>query len=183
MADILKTYPLPAWQLALGELFAPAAILTCTQWLLILFSLVTFTGLPGQPMDTGFRTAIAVGLAIIAPGLNFVTLIIPNVAVLMFPGWFQTGKDAPQGIEATGQRLIFALGQAIVLLVALVPSSAMFAIIYFMLTAFLGVSLALAIPVAAIGAAVVLVGEACLGVLWLGRLFEKYDVSAETGNQ
>src|SRR6185437_2266689 len=33
MADVIKTYPLPGWQVALGELMAPALILTAVQWL------------------------------------------------------------------------------------------------------------------------------------------------------
>ena len=45
MADLLKTYPLTGWQLAFGELFAPAAILTCTQWLLLIFAASDVHGL------------------------------------------------------------------------------------------------------------------------------------------
>ena len=36
LADILKTYPLRGWQLALGELLAPAAVLTGVQWFLLI---------------------------------------------------------------------------------------------------------------------------------------------------
>ena len=36
------------------------------------------------------------------PALNLISLLIPNAAVLLFPAWFQPGKDSPQGIEATG---------------------------------------------------------------------------------
>ena len=128
------------------------------------------------------RLAIAIGIAVIAPTLNFVTLIIPNAAVLLFPGWFQAGKDGPQGIEATGQRLIFVFGQLVVLIVALAPASAMFAMIFFLLQSFLGMGIHFATPIASLGATLVLGGEACLGVLWLGRLFEKYDVAGDSGN-
>src|SRR5947209_2672424 len=41
--------------------------------------------------------------------LNLISLVIPNVAVLLFPSWLQGSKDSPQGIEATGQRLIYMI--------------------------------------------------------------------------
>ena len=59
--------------------------------------------------------AIALGAAVLLPVLDVLLLLIPNAAVLLFPSWIQTGKDSPRGIEATGQRLIFALGQLLVL--------------------------------------------------------------------
>ena len=111
------------------------------------------------------------------PMFNLISLVIPNAAVLLFPGWFQTGKDAPQGIEATGQRLIFALGQFLALVVALIPAGAVFAGLFFLVKYAAGVLLA--VPVASAAATVVLVVEAGLGVMLLGRLFERLDISAE----
>ena len=35
-ADILKTYPIEGWRLALGELLAPTAILTAVLWVELL---------------------------------------------------------------------------------------------------------------------------------------------------
>ena len=69
------------------------------------------------------RLSVAFSAAIVLPALNLVTMTIPNAAVLLFPGWFQTGKEGPQGIEATGQRLFLALGQFFVFIVALVPAA------------------------------------------------------------
>jgi ABC-2 type transport system permease protein len=182
MADVLKTYPLEGWQVALGELLAPAVILTCLQWLLIALCLSTSAALGSKQLfdleaGLGLRSVFAVAVAVIAPGLNFVTLQIPNAAVLLFPGWFQSGPSAPQGIEATGQRLIFALGQLVVFLIALLPAAAVFAVVYFAINYFAGIYLA--VPLAALGAAIILGGEAGLGIFWLGKAFEKFDVAAE----
>ena len=102
----------------------PAVILTAIQWLLLLAATLLFTRLPGGPeLPWLTRVAVASGAAIMAPFLNLISLVIPNAAVLLFPAWFQAGKDAPQGIEATGQRLIFALGQFLVFVLALVPAT------------------------------------------------------------
>ena len=109
--------------------------------------------------------------------LLLISLTIPNAAVLLFPAWFQTGKDAPQGIEATGQRLIFALGQFLALIVALAPASAVAVGAFFAVKLLAGVTLALA--VATVTAVLVLAVEAAFGVLLLGWLFQRFDISGE----
>ena len=87
-------------------------------------------------------------------------------------------KGGGGGIEVTGQRLIFMLGQMLVFVVALIPAAALFAGVFFLVKMLLG--MATAIPLASIAAAIVLAVEAGLGVMLLGWLFERYDVSAET---
>jgi hypothetical protein len=108
---------------------------------------------------------------------NLISLVIPNAAVLLFPAWFQTGKDSPRGIEATGQRLIFALGQFLALIVALIPVAAVFAGIFFAVKFLAGVTLA--VVAGTIVSALMLAVEAALGVRLLGWLFQRYDISGE----
>ncbi len=176
MADMLRTYPLPAWQLALGELLAPVVILTGLQWCLILLGGLT---LPGGG-SAGDRLAWTLAAGLILPGFNLVSLIIPNAAVLFFPGWFQTGPQAMAGgIEATGQRMVFMLGQLLVLIVSLVPAALLVAAVWF-LGHWLGWSLLLILPLAAVVALILLLAEGALGLWWLGRLFQRYDLSGET---
>src|SRR5258706_24249 len=91
VADILKSFPLRGWQVVLGELLAPAVALTAIQWLLI----VAAVGLLSPSPDTvilslPWRVSLGFGAAIVLPLLDFVSLIIPNAAVLLFPGWFQS---------------------------------------------------------------------------------------------
>ena len=178
LADLLKAYPLRGWQLALGELLAPAAILACIQWLLLIVMLGLFwqTSVPGL----GRPELLSLGLsaALILPVLDLIILEIPNGAALAFPAWFQTIKGAAQGVEAMGQRLIFMIGQLLVLLVTLLPAAALFAGVFFLVKMLLAT--AIAILLAAIAAALVLALEAALGIMLLGWLFERFDVSAET---
>jgi hypothetical protein len=177
LADLLKTYPLRGWQLALGELLAPAAILTCIQWLL----LIVIVGLFWQSTPPGLGRpewmGLVFGAAFIMPMLNLIILQVPNAAALAFPAWFQSAKTGGQGIEATGQRLIFMLGQLVVIFVALIPAAALFAGVFFLVKMMLGT--AFAIPLASIAAALVLAVEAAFGVVLLGWLFDRFDVSAE----
>jgi len=178
LADMLKLYPLRGWQIVLGELLAPAAILTVFQWLLLIFTVMLLSRLPGGArVEWPLRLGIGFGTAIVLPILNLITLQIPNGAVLLFPGWFQAGKEGAHGIEATGQRLIFLLGSLLVFIVALVPAAIAFAVAFFLFKFVFG--LLLALPVAFVAAAAVLAVEAGLGMRLLGWLFERFDVCAE----
>ena len=177
LADLLKTYPLRGWQLALGELLAPAVVLTCIQWFLLIVILGLFWQLGGAALGRLAWLALGFGAALIMPMLNLIILQIPNAAALAFPAWFQAAKGGVQGIEATGQRLIFMLGQLLVILVALIPAMTLSGGVFFLARKLLGV--AIAIPLASITAAVVLAAEATLGILLLGWLFDRFDVSAE----
>jgi hypothetical protein len=107
-------------------------------------------------------------------------LLIPNAAVLLFPSWFQAGRHGLQGIEATGQRLIFAIGQFLAFVVSLIPAATVFLgtfLLAMMLTA-----PALGVVIGAVAAALVLTFEAGLGLVLLGRLFERFDLSKEQGS-
>lgn len=176
--DVLKTYPLPGWQIVLGELLAPVLILTAVQWVLLILALGFSANMSSKGFPIELRFAVAFGFAVIIPTLNLISLLIPNAAVLLFPSWFHTGKDAPTGIEAMGQRIIFLFGQILVLTLALAPGVAIFAMTVFLGKMFLG--LTVAIPLASIAAAIVLAIEGFIGVKLLGKFFERFDLSAET---
>jgi hypothetical protein len=178
VADILKMYPMRGWQVVLGELLAPAAILTAVQWVLLLVAVCFVERIPGgESIPVLTRAAFGVAAAIVVPMLNVVSLLIPNAAVLLFPAWFQTGRDAPHGIEATGQRLIFVIGQSLVFVVSLAPAGVAFLVVYWSLNLLTG--LVVSVPLAALAAALALAVEAGLGIRLLGRLFERFDLSAE----
>jgi hypothetical protein len=179
VADILKSYPMSGWQVAFGELLAPASILTGFQWCLLVLCVGFCSHFSSQsvvPLST--RLAIATGAAIVFPMLNLVSLLIPNLAVLLFPGWLQSGKESLQGIEATGQRLIFMLGQLLVFFLALIPAALAFTLAF--LPTKLAVGWVMAVPLASVSAAIVLGMEGALGLMLLGRLFERLDLSAES---
>jgi len=177
-ADWLKLFPLRGWQVALGEILAPAVILTTIHWLLLLVTMICAGQLAPEQLSVPLMLALGCGIAMMLPALNLISLLIPNAAVLLFPAWFQSGKDAPQGIEATGQRLIFALGQFLAFALALIPAGVAFAGVFFLIAKLLGAPV-VTVPVASLLATVVLFLEAALGLWLLGKLFERFDLSAE----
>ena len=147
-ADVLKMYPLRGWQVVLGELLAPAAILTGVQWCLLLLSVTMFSRLPeGDTIPLANRLSIGAGAAIIAPMLNLISLVIPNASVLLFPAWVQIGREHVGGIEVIGQRLIFMLGSVLVFAFALLPAGVLFGLVFFLANLFVGVIVA--VPLAA----------------------------------
>ena len=176
LADILKMYPMRGWQIVLGELLAPAAILTGIQWFLLIIGTVLFWQ-SEEFMARSMIGGIALGAALVLPMLDLLILQIPNGAVLLFPAWFQTSREGAHGIEATGQRLIFMLGQLLAFIVALIPASGFFIATFFLLRMFFGLNLV--IPAACFIAAFVLALEAVLGLMLLGWLFERFDLSME----
>ncbi|MGH7973614.1 MAG: putative ABC exporter domain-containing protein, partial [Limisphaerales bacterium] len=172
-------YPLKGWQLVLGEMLAPAVILTAIQWCLVIFSAGLFSHSNERFLAGAGSLSIGLGAAMLVPALNFIILLIPNAAVLIFPAWFLPGKEAAHGIEATGQRIIFMLGQLLVFLLTLIPPAIGFALVFLGMRYFLAANLVVAIPIASFAAAVVLAGEGALGLSLLGHFFERFDLSSE----
>jgi ABC-2 type transport system permease protein len=177
--DVLKVLPLRGWQMVAGELLAPVAILTVVQWLLLLL-LVVLTALGGATANLPkLPGSWAMAAAVLTPFWNALALIIPNAAVLLFPGWFQIRTDAPQGIEVMGQRLLLVFGQMFVIGVTLIPAVLAFVAGYLPLR--LAGAAAIAPLAGAGGAAVMLAGEIALGVWLVGKLFDRFDLAAEQG--
>jgi hypothetical protein len=175
LADVLKTFPLHGWQIALGEILAPVAVLLVFQWVLLLIEIGLLFYLPGS--QGMVFLIIALGAALMMPALDVLLLLIPNAAVLLFPAWIQTGKDSPRGVEVTGQRLIMALAQLLVLILALVPAAAAFAAVFFPLDFAVGPPVA--VLAASLAGTAILAVEAGSGVMLLGKLFERFDVTEE----
>ena len=174
--DMLKMFPLPGWQVAAGEILAPLAILTALQWLLLLL-LAVFAAPGGTANLPGVPPVWAAAAGILTPFWNGLVLLIPNAAVLLFPGWFQTRTDAPQGIEVMGQRLLLVFGQLVVIAVTLVPAALAFAV------GFVPLQLAGAGAVAPLAgsaaAAFIMACEIALGAWGVGKLYDRFDLSAD----
>jgi hypothetical protein len=178
-ADILKTFPLEGWRLALGELLAPTAILTAVLWFLILASAAALGGGAGPEwLTAGVRLTIAVCLGLAAPLVCLIQLIVPNWIMVLVPGWYQASRSRTGGIETFGQRLMFSVIQLLFTLVVVVPAALAAGLVIFCSQWKFGVG-----PAVVLASLVVLpglVGEAAVGLWLLGRRFEKFDLSAES---
>ena len=177
--DILKTYPLAGWQIILGQLLTPAAILTGILWLAVLTIALVFH--PGTAAAASLTPAVrfigAVSLAAITPPVVLLQLLVPNAAALLFPGWFQASRGRGGGPEVIGQRMIFFFAQLLTMIFALLPAVGVAAVLLFALQWIIGTVAAMLVAAAMV--LVVLLGEVWCGVWWLGRRFEKLDLSSE----
>jgi hypothetical protein len=96
-ADLLKTFPIEGWRLALGELLAPTAILTSILWVTILVA-ATIARRPRQEIEwltPSVRATAALCLALAAPFLCLIQLIVPNTVMVLMPAG--TSRRAPAG--------------------------------------------------------------------------------------
>ena len=177
--DLLKALPLPGWQIALGQLLGPVAILAGFQWLLLVLVLGLSSGMDDELglKLVQWRWPGALSLMIVLPFLDFLLLAMPNAAVLLFPAWSKGAVGQGGGVEVMGQRLIFVLGQALVLALALLPGFGVGALVWWLVQMAIGPTWA--VPFGAVMAALVLATECAVAVWALGLAFARFDVSEE----
>jgi ABC-2 type transport system permease protein len=180
--DLLKTYPLAGWQVMLGEMLAPIAILSGLLWLALVAATWAAGALPGQMewLAAGHRFIFALCIASLVPPLCTLELIVPNAAMLLFPGWHQTGRPRGAGFEMMGQRLIFVLGQRLAVLLMLLPAIVAAPVLIFATQWMVGLPAAAVLATVAVLA--IIGGEVWCGLWWLGRRFERLDLSTELKN-
>jgi ABC-2 type transport system permease protein len=176
--DLLKTYPLAGWQVVLGEVLAPLVMLTSILWLLLLAAAFSFPPDRVAWLTPGLRVAIAAGLGVLAPPFIAVQLLVPNAAALLFPAWSQTVSNrAEQGLDVLGQRILFAVGQLLIVALALLPCALAATILFFAVRWLWGPYPAAIM--ALLGVIAILLAEFWAGLQWLGRRFEAFDLSSE----
>jgi ABC-2 type transport system permease protein len=171
-ADLLKSYPLRGWQIVLGELLTPVVILSIVMWL----ALLAF-GMAQLRMPWLMGSAIA-GLALLAPALVALQLLIPNGVAILLPAWSQSVRTE-QGLEVLGQRLIFMLLQLVVMILLLLPAAVGAVAVWFAASLLLGATPLGAGLAAVTGTLAVLLTELGVVIFWLGNRFESLDISAE----
>ncbi len=178
MMDLLKTYPIPGWKLALGELLGPVIAGTLLQWCALAVGGYLATTLIRDPAAmAGLTVAFCIG-GLLLPVFNVGMAILPSVAALMFPGWFKPQDAAQRGIEQTGLRLVMGVGQLLAIVLAMLPPLFFGACAWFA-SARLGLPLPWQAATSAMTAAFVFALEAALGIAWLGTLYDQYDGSEE----
>ncbi len=175
--DLLQTFPVRGWQVVLGQLCTQAALGTLVQWAALLFTAIGLGGLSGvMESRLGEIIAAAAAVALLALPFNLAIMVIPAGTVLLWPAWFRSGPQS-MGFETAGLRLMLLFGQVLVMGGALILPALAGGAVWFAAQFFhAGIWW---MPLASAAAALVLAGEAWAGILGLGALFERFDVSAE----
>jgi hypothetical protein len=175
--DIFKSGPLRGWQIALGQLLTPVALITSAQWLLILIAAVAVDAHDTALVGGGNVWAAAIGAALVEPPLCALMLCVPFAGLLFFPAWASSFGSRGGGFEVVGQRMIFMGGYVLALSLALLPA-VLLAGGAFLLANWLA-NATVALLCAALMAVAVIGVELGAAVLWLGGRVDRFDVSQE----
>jgi len=176
--DVIKTYPLRGWQVVLGEILAPMVLITAAEWLLLAVVAVATAALTGEFASTALRSSLGlIGAGLLVPPVVGLMTGIPFAATLYFPTWISAANQG-SGVDAMGQRLIFAGGYLVVLIVALLPAALAAALPYFIVL-WLVETQAIALLAGAVAASLVLAAELAAVIWWLGGRYERFDLSTE----
>ncbi len=103
-------------------------------------------------------------------------LLIHNGLLVLLPGWATMSREESRGIESTGRGLMLLASQLVILAIAVIPSSILFAGGYW-LSGFTLTSIAARAWVGAAPALALLVWEIALAIEFLGAQFERIDIS------
>jgi len=173
--DLLRALPLTGRQVVAAEVLAPGLLLAAMQLGLLLLAVGMVVGTPGN-WGAELWVAGGLGLAPLLPALAIGGVFVQNAAVVLFPAWLPAEGERARGIEALGQRLLTLAGAVVVLMGGLLPAAIVASLVGFALYGWLGVW---ALPCAGLTAAAGLAVEVSLGVMALGRAFDRMDVSSE----
>ena len=177
--DLLKSYPVHGWQAVLGELLCPVTILCAFEWIcLLLLALAIGLSKPGGEMSPLVIGTGAASAALLMGPLVGLLFALNFAGILYFPAWLSASTQQGAGIEKVGQRLIFFVGYVVVLVGTLLPALGLGALPFLLVWLFSD-QLALAIALGSVLACAALVGEFALAIWWLGRRFERFDLSVE----
>ena len=174
--DVLKAAPLRGWQIALGELSTPTAVMSFAFWLLLLLAAQLLSVKYGM-IAPAQVIAMAMGLALMAPPLFGLMLCVPFAGMLYFPAW-TVGTDANgRGVEVMGQRMFFMFGYLITLALAAIPAALVGGLAFLLGNWMMGWGAGGLL--AAICAGVVFAFELAFVLRMLGGRIEGFDVSQE----
>ena len=175
----LRALPLRGWQIVLGEMLMPwLELLGLQAFLAFCGSVLLHPGATGEEVGLWDRGWIWMGLVVLGPGLTGLGFCVHGAAALFFPAWLVSGTALKRGgFEVLGQQMIVLFGQALVMLVAVVPAAIVGAFVYFGV-AYLGGAW-LGFSAMAFAAAAVLLTEIGASIWLLGMAWEQLDLSVE----
>ncbi|HEU4429423.1 MAG TPA: putative ABC exporter domain-containing protein [Myxococcota bacterium] len=171
--DVTKSYPLRGWQVVLGELLVPIALLGAGQ-----LTLITVAALGAGALMEDPRLAIAgwLGAAALTPPLTALMFGAQLGLQLALPAWFRPSQHV--GVELGGQRLLFVFGSMLVFAAALIPAAVAAAAISGSAWVLLD-SRALSAGLGALAAALTVLAEFVLLLRWLGGKLERLDLASD----
>jgi hypothetical protein len=151
--------------------------LTLLQWLLILIAVVARGGLLAAVTGPFTVVACAAAAALLVVPINLLGSVLHSAASVLWPSWVVPRQGGRGGVEVFGLNIINSLARVLTLLVVLLPAAVALLGAWLAASEILGTFGALALG--AVPAAGIMLVEAWLGILLLGRQLERLDPSKE----
>ncbi len=155
--DVLKSLPLPAWRVVLGQLLAPVLVLLLFQWIVLALLQILTRPTNGLPLAVG---------AFLLP-VNFLMFEIENIFFLWFPTRLSLGVA---DFQSMGRQMLLWLAKMVTLLLTLGAASLIGLAVHL-----LSHSWIVTLPVAW----VVVAGVAAGLIPLVALAFQQFDVAAD----
>jgi hypothetical protein len=156
--DVLKTLPLPAWKLVIGQLITPVVIVSIVQLLVI------------GVMIAGGTPSIVAWLALMILPFNFVATAIENLVFLWFP--VRAVPTMAVDVQFMGRQWVFFAMKMMMLVAAGAAAGIVAAVVWF------GAGKSVALTLASAWIVLALVGTMLIPIV--ANAFTKFDVSRDT---
>jgi len=173
--DVLRSLPLPGRRVVRGEILGSLVQVVLAQWLLLGLAAAAFR-MPALA-GPGARGWAVAGAAVLGPALSSLGLVLHNSVVVLLPGWVPREGERQSGPEASGLRIVVAIGGLLALGLAVLPAAVLGGIALAAWAALAGGVSPPAFALAAWVAAAALLAEAWLATGLLGAMFDRLDPS------
>lgn len=175
--DLVKSLPVPGWELFLGTVLGGLTGVVLLEWLLLMVAAILLPDFFAvDPVRAGFIWGAGAVLSVLAPVATLFFAIPVSIGFALFPAWFAAAKGG-QGIEATGQRMLVGLIQMAALLIAVIPVLLVSFPVFLLGQYLLGIELG--IVLSGVAGTLVLGGECAAGIWWVGHSYDRLDAAEE----
>lgn len=171
--DVIKTYPISAESLLIGELGASLILVSIFEIVMLLASVSILQFGSGHFNFFTTPEFIVSALVFLIP-VCAIQLLIQNGAVILFPAWnLQTDNTR---FSAIGQRVLVALGSLMTLGFALLPAGLVFLPSFWLVHKLMGTA-PIGVLISTLPAAAILVAEIFIAHRFLASQFEDIDIA------
>jgi hypothetical protein len=177
--ELLKSYPISGERLVAAEIAGPLTFVAAVELMMLSVAAVILrmADLPRRVEFLATPEFVVIALILATP-VCAAQLLIRNAVPILLPGWAMRAPDEQRGFIVMGQRLVMFAGNLFVLLFVLLPAACIVVPGLLIAKFWLGGSMPMVALTTALAAAL-LFFEVWLGIKFLGRQFEKIDVTDE----
>jgi ABC-2 type transport system permease protein len=177
--ELLKSYPISGERLVAAEIAGPLTFLAAVELMLLTVAAILFHAaeVPAKLAFLASPELVVITLLLATP-VCAAQLLVRNAVPILLPGWATRAPDEQRGFNVMGQRLLMMAGNLLVLLFVLLPGACIVGPGLLMAKYWFDGSMPV-VALTTVVAAALLFFEVWLGIGFLGREFEKIDVTNE----